>query len=157
METVRGRSPEGHLSQAPGEINMDFSQLKKAIQRFEEMLNAYNDGTAKRTELEQDAVKDSLVKRFEYTIEVAWKSCKRYLDEEGFSEAATGSPKSIMRLAAEAGIIPGAESWIGYINASQSTSHDYSMKKADEVLAVAEEFFTDVVHLYQAMSGESWN
>jgi nucleotidyltransferase substrate binding protein (TIGR01987 family) len=131
---------------------MDFSQFRKAINRFEEMLNAYNDDTANRTALEQDAIQDSLVKRFEYSIEMAWKSCKRYLDEEGFAEAVSGSPKSIMRLAAEAGIIPSAENWIRYINARQSTSHDYSIEKADEVLAIVEDFQKDAVNLYQAMS-----
>ncbi len=99
---------------------MDFDQYKKAIHRFEEMLNAYRDDTADRTELEKEAIQDSLIKRFEYTLEVSWKSCKRYLNEEGFTEAATGSPKSIMRLAAEAGIIRSAQNWIDYINARQS-------------------------------------
>ena len=135
---------------------MDFDQLKKAISRLEEMLNAYKDDTADRTELEQDAIQDSLVKRFEYTLEVAWKSCKRYLFEEGFVEAATGSPKSIMRLAFEHGIIQNSKNWIEYINARQDTSHDYSEEKADHVLAVVDNFLNDTVGLYQKMSGESW-
>ena len=97
------------------------------------MRNAYKDDSAKRTELERDAIRDSLVKRFEYTLEMVWKSCKRYLHEEGFAEAATGSPKSIMRLAAEAGIIRSAENWIRYIDARQGTSHNYSEEKADRI------------------------
>ena len=135
---------------------MDLDQFKKAICRFEEMLNAYKDDTADRTELEQDAIQDSLIKRFEYTLEVSWKSCKRYLDEEGFAEAATGSPKSIMRLAGGAGIIRSAEDWIRYINVRQSTSHDYSEEKADQVLAVVDDFYEDAIGLFQTMSGESW-
>ena len=135
---------------------MNFDQFKKAIARFEEMLNAYKDESTERTELEKEAIRDSLVKRFEYTLEVAWKSCKRYLREEGFTEATTGSPKSIMRLAGEAGIIPSAEGWIHYINARQSTSHDYSDEKVDQVLAVVDDFYKDVIALYQTMSGESW-
>ena len=134
---------------------MDFDQLKKAISRFEEMLNAHKNDSAKRTELEQDAIQDSLVKRFEYTLEVAWKSCKRYLHEEGFGEAATGSPKSIMRLAAEAGMIRGAENWIRYIDARQSISYNYSQEKADQVLAVVDDFYEDAIGLYRTMSGES--
>ena len=35
---------------------MDFDQLKKAISRFEEMLNAHKEDSAKRTELEEDAI-----------------------------------------------------------------------------------------------------
>ncbi len=135
---------------------MDYSQLKKAILRFEEMLNAYNDESAERGDLEQEAVQDSLIKRFEYTLEMSWKSCKRHLDEEGFAEAKTGSPKSIMRLAFTAGVVRSADDWIRYINARQSTSHDYSEEKAEHVLAVVDEFYDDAVGLYQALTGETW-
>lgn len=135
---------------------MDFDQFKKVIRRFEEMLNAYKDDTADRSDLEREAIQDSLVKRFEYSLEVAWKSCKRYLHEEGFAEAASGSPKSIIRLAGEASIVGSVENWIRYINARQSTSHDYSAEKADQVLAVVDDFYRDVVELYQALSGDRW-
>lgn len=131
---------------------MNFDQFKKAINRFKEMQDAYKDVTADRTKIEQDAIQDSLVKRFEYTLETAWKSCKRYLKEEGFLEASTGSPKSIMRLAGEAGIIGNVENWIHYINARQSTYHDYSEQKAKEILAVADDFYKDAIELYQYMS-----
>jgi len=50
-------------------------------------------------------VQDSRIKRFEYTLEIAWKICKKHLEEEGFTEAAAGSPKSIIRLAAERNLI----------------------------------------------------
>ncbi len=134
---------------------MDFDQYKKAIHRFEEMLNPCRDDTADRTELEKDTIQDSLIKRFEYTLEVSRKSCKRYLNEEGFTEAATSSPKSIMRLAAEAGIVRSAKDWTGYINARQITSHDYSEEKADQVLAVVDDFHENAITLFQTISGES--
>lgn len=116
------------------------------------MLTAYKDCSAKRSEIEKDAIQDSLVKRFEYTLEVSWKTTKRYLNEEGFLEAATGSPKSIIRLAAQAGIIQNAENWISYINARQSTSHDYSDQKAEMVLEITDDFYKDVTALYESLS-----
>ena len=135
---------------------MDFHQFKQAIIRFEEMINAYKDDRADLPEVYRDAVQDSLVKRFEYTLEVAWKSCKRYLREEGFPEATVGSPKAIMRVAAETGIIRDADNWIRYIDARQKTSHDYSETKADHLLAIVDDFYEDAIGLYQALSGESW-
>ena len=45
---------------------MDYTQLKTAIQRFGDMLNAYRNNM-NRPPLEQEAVYDSLIKRFEYT------------------------------------------------------------------------------------------
>ncbi len=133
---------------------MDYTQLKKAVIRLGEMWTAYQDTTSKRTLLEQEAIQDSLVKRFEYTIEMSWKSCKRHLSEEGFVEARTGSPKSIIRLAAEAGIIDDVDSWISYINARQSTSHDYSEEKADKVLKLVEALYRSAKQLYKVMSSE---
>lgn len=114
------------------------------------MLQAYHDESAQRSGIEQEAIQDALIKRFEYSLEVAWKSCKRYLCEEGVSSAASGSPKSIMRLAAEFALIGNAETWIAYINARQSTSHDYSHAKASEVLALIDDFYQDAQKLYLA-------
>lgn len=133
---------------------MDYTQLKTAIKRFSEMLGAYRDNVS-RPPLEQEAVQDSLIKRFEYTLEVAWKICKKHLEEEGFAEAATGSPKSIIRLAAQRNLINNPEAWFGYLQFRQDTSHDYSSDKAEVVLDIAENFYQDVVNLYRGMTGES--
>lgn len=133
---------------------MDYIQLKTAIERFAEMLEAYRHND-QRPALEQEAVQDSLIKRFEYTLEVAWKTCKRHLAEEGFAEATTGSPKSIIRLAAQRNFITNPQSWFGYLQFRQDTSHDYSGDKAEVVLDIAEDFYRDVVGLYREMTGES--
>jgi nucleotidyltransferase substrate binding protein (TIGR01987 family) len=133
---------------------MDYTQLKTAIERFGEMLEAYRDN-AKRPQLEQEAVRDSLIKRFEYTLEVAWKTCKKHLEDEGFAEAASGSPKSIILLAAQRNLISNTEAWFNYLRFRQDTSHDYSNDKAETVLDIAEDFYQDVVNLYQEMTGES--
>ena len=131
---------------------MDYTQLKTAIERFGEMLEAFRHN-AQRGPLEREAVQDSLIKRFEYTLEVAWKMCKRHLEEEGFAEAATGSPKSIMRLAAQRKLIADPERWFGYLRFRQDTSHDYSSDKAEAVLDITEDFYQDVTKLYQGMTG----
>jgi nucleotidyltransferase substrate binding protein (TIGR01987 family) len=133
---------------------MDYTQLKTAIERFREMLQAYRDN-ANRPQLEQEAVQDSLIKRFEYTWEVAWKTCKKHLEEEGFAEAATGSPKDIIRLAAQINLISNPEAWFGYLQFRHNTSHDYSSDKAEATLDIAEDFYQDVISLYQEMTGES--
>ncbi len=133
---------------------MDYIQLKTAIQRYGEMLDAYRNN-ASRKPLEQEAVQDSLIKRFEYTLEVAWKTCKKHLEEEGFAEAATGSPKEIIRLAAQRNLISNPEAWFSYLRFRQDTSHDYSGSKSEAVLDITEDFYQDVNNLYQEMTGES--
>ncbi len=131
---------------------MDFVQLELTISRMKEMVELYNDTADTRPSIIQEAIEDSLVKRFDYTLEMAWKSCKRYLSEEGVADAATGSPKSIMRIAAEVGLIENAEPWMHYITARQSTAHDYSAEKAKNVVALADAFLSDVTELFKTMS-----
>ena len=131
---------------------MDYTQFKTAIERYGEMLEAFR-GNDQRPALEQEAVQDSLIKRFEYTLEVAWKTCKRHLQEEGFAEAATGSPKSIIRLAAQNNLVADPQVWFGYLRFRQDTSHDYSSDKAEAVLDVTEDFYRDVNTLYMGMTG----
>ncbi|WP_163350830.1 HI0074 family nucleotidyltransferase substrate-binding subunit [Desulfovibrio sp. JC010] len=135
---------------------MDYTQFKKAILRFEEMLRKYNEGSADLDEITKDAVQDSLVKRFEYTLELAWKSCKRHLSEEGYVEVKTMGPKPMMRFAFTADLITNVENWLGYINARNDTSHDYSGDKADAILDIVDDFYNDVVELYKKISKETW-
>lgn len=132
---------------------MDYTQLQKAIERFGEMFEAYRRND-RRPPIEQEAVQDSLIKRFEYTLEVAWKTCKRHLEEQGFVEAATGSPKSIMRLAAQTKVIDDSEPWFEYLRFRQDTSHDCSSDKAEAVLGITENFYRDVKELYRRMAGD---
>jgi nucleotidyltransferase substrate binding protein (TIGR01987 family) len=128
--------------------------LKTEIQRYGEMLDAYRNND-RCSPIEQEAVQNSLIKRFEYTLEIAWKICKKHLEEEGFAEAATGSPKSIIRLAAQRSLINNPEVWFSYLRFRHDTSHDYSGDKAEAVVDINEDFYEDVVNLYRGMTGES--
>ena len=130
---------------------MDYIQLKTAIERFGEMLEAFRHND-RRPPLEQEAVQDSLIKRFEYTLEVAWKTCKRHLQEEGFTEAATGSPKSIMRLAAQRELIGNPEPWFNYLQFRQHILYDCSHEKMIPIFDIAENFYEDVKKLYKGMT-----
>jgi nucleotidyltransferase substrate binding protein (TIGR01987 family) len=130
---------------------MDYTQLKTAIERFGEMLEAFRHND-QRGPLERQAVQDSLIKRFEYTLESAWKTCKRHLEEEGFTEAATGSPKSIIRLAAQRNLIADPEKWFGYLRLRLDILHDYSSDKAEAILDITKDFYQDVTEFFQGMT-----
>lgn len=132
---------------------MDYTQLKMAIERFGDMLAAFRENE-KRPPLEQEAVQDSLIKRFEYTLEVAWKTCKQHLTEEGFAEAATGSPKSILRLAAQQKLVDDPEAWFGYLRLRTNILLDFSSDNVMAVLDIAEKFCQNVMKFYRGMAGE---
>ena len=132
---------------------MDYTQLKTAIQRFGEMLDAYRNN-AEHPPLEQEAVQDSLIKRFEYTLEIAWKICKKHLEEEGFAEAATGSPKSIIRIAAQRNLISNPESWFAYLRFRQDILNDYPNIEVVSLFDIAQKFHKDVLALYGNLTGQ---
>lgn len=135
---------------------MDYTQFKRALSRLNEMLRRYESSEGYE-DLIVDALREALAQRFEYSLEVAWKTCKRHLSEQGFLEASTGSPKSIMSLAFSNGLIADATPWIRYIDVRQNTVRDYSEEKLDAVIEVVASFFTDAVALYEKMSGEKWS
>ena len=135
---------------------MDYTQFKRALSRLNEMLRKYESSDGYEP-LIVDALREATVRRFFWSLEVAWKTCKRHLSEQGFLEASTGSPKSIMRLAFSNGLISDATPWVRYIDARQNTAHDYSEEQLDAVIEVVASFFTDAVALYEKMSGEKWS
>jgi nucleotidyltransferase substrate binding protein (TIGR01987 family) len=100
----------------------------------------------------KDAVKESLLQRFEYTMDLAWKIAKRYLREyQGFDTQSEMGPKPVIRLCAELGML-NAEKWLHYLEDRNMISHDYSGAKANVVLESIPEFFKEVNRLYLLLS-----
>jgi len=78
---------------------MDTKHFEDAVARLGEMLEVYG-WIDTLLPLLQDAVKESLLQRFEYTQEMAWKTAKRYLTEvEGY--AGDMGPRTIIRVCGE--------------------------------------------------------
>lgn len=119
---------------------MDTKQLEDAIVRLKEMLQEY-ENSDKLEPLLKDAVKESLIQRFEYTHEMAWKTAKKFLVEiEGYKSDI--GPNSVIRVCGELELLD-AEKWLEYGTARQSTSHDYSGLKATVTLDAVEDFSRD--------------
>jgi nucleotidyltransferase substrate binding protein (TIGR01987 family) len=108
-----------------------FMQLKAAIE--EENLN----------ELE----KNGLIQRFEFTIDLAWKVMKDFLEDKGF--LFKPSPKDTLRQAQQAGYITYAQILIDGIALRNELSHDYNMEKFEyAVTEVNEDIFPALEQLY---------
>lgn len=88
-----------------------FLRLKEAIERDD--LN----------ELERNG----LILRFEFTIELAWKVLKDYLEFQGFEF--NPSPKKTIRLAQQSEFIDVGQELIDGLDMRNILSHDYDGKK----------------------------
>ncbi len=76
-------------------------------------------------------MRDGLIRRFEFTCELAWKALKVKLMDLGYSEI--NGPKPILKEAFANGLIENQDKWIIIINDRNLTSHIYDEQTAIEI------------------------
>ena len=142
-------------------INMiAYDKFKKSLQQLELQFANYQ-GCALRShlsELDKQAIAESVIQRFETCYDCAWKHLKRYLIENLGLPDVPNSPKPIFRIAAENNLFQSStEQWLIYADARIQTAHDYDGEKAKYALVLMADFIADAIALYQTLSGESWS
>jgi len=101
---------------------------------------------------ENELMRDGVIQRFEYTMDLAWKLMHRYLKLIQIDESVIRSKNDIFREAARIKIIKSAEAWIGYYAARNETAHDYNTEKAKLVFQKAILFLPDAKLLLETLS-----
>ncbi len=101
-----------------------YSQFASAAARLREALDDY-----RQTPL--SSVRDGVIQRFEFTAELAWKTMREYLLDQGYAEI--NSPKSVIRQAFAYGMIEDADGWIKLMTDRNMTSHVYNEETAEEI------------------------
>jgi nucleotidyltransferase substrate binding protein (TIGR01987 family) len=76
------------------------------------------------------ANRDSAIKRFELTFELAWKSIQRFMSAEGI---VCRSPREAFKAAFRYGLIADDERWQAMMEDRNQTVHTYSENLADAV------------------------
>lgn len=85
------------------------------------------------TRSEDDVVRDSIIQRFEFTFEMAWKTLFRYLLLKG--EKVAAKAWDVLPVAFKAGLLDDAEAWDRMRDYRNDTSLEYNETKAMEVVA----------------------
>ena len=130
---------------------MNLDQFSDVLSRLGDMLTQYEQA-AQLPPLMREAVQESLLQRFEYTFEIAWKSAKQYLmEQEGYAQEM--GPKTVLRLCGELELLD-AESWLLYLQTRQDIAHDYSSERAKAVLNLATDFYADARRFYAALNAK---
>ena len=86
----------------------------RAVQRLGEALEEY---AANPT----DTVRDGVIQRFEFTFDLAWKSLKEYMQDQG-ATTPLQFPKQVLREAYAAELIDDERLWLDMLDARNSTS-----------------------------------
>lgn len=100
-----------------------------------------------------DALRDSVVQRFEYTYELAFKFIKRQLKTMSANPQEIDSMdfRDVLRSAGEAGLVANVQAFYRYRLARNITSHTYDEDKAEEVLEVVPDFISDARALLEKL------
>ena len=108
-----------------------LDKYKKAVNYLTEMLKFESSFDTPLEKL-NEALRDSIIYKFEFTFELVLKTIKEYLKKEGYEEI--NSPRKVLKQAFE---IKDEVIWSNMLEARNSTAHKY-----DEEQAI---FYEDVI------------
>lgn len=102
-------------------FDLQLDQFRKAITRLEEVLSLSK----------TDIIRDSAIQRFEFCLDLAWKTLQTYLrDRKG---VVANSPKDVFREAYQNQLIEYSEDWIKLVDLRNETVHTYDEATAENV------------------------
>jgi nucleotidyltransferase substrate binding protein (TIGR01987 family) len=99
-----------------------------------------------QTETLDQLAKEGIIQRFEYCMELAWKTVKDYLENEGLVFPQI-TPKAVLKEAFACNLLSNGESWISALDARNKMSHTYDFKTFEVVIA-------DITKKYLSCFGE---
>lgn len=92
-----------------------------------------------------------IVGLFEICFEQSWKVMKALLEEHGRTEDRIGSPKAIIKIAYQCGMVSNCEGWLNLLEARNILAHTYSDEQA---LNVIENLKLEYVELFRELKSE---
>lgn len=111
-----------------------FVNFNKAFSQFEKFLEK-----EELNELENQG----LIKAFEYTFELAWKTLQDLLKEKGYKEI--HGPKPTIQQSFQDGYIKNGKDWMKMLEGRNLTSHSYNEDTANEILDEIRETYFDLL------------
>lgn len=103
-----------------------FEERKEGLKKAANKLNEALRGDASDLEI------DGILHRFEFTFELAWKTMKDCLEEQGIV-GKIGSPREIIKEAFSVGLIDNGEVWIDMMLSRNELSHLYDEETSREI------------------------
>ena len=141
----------------PPHPEIDYGKFRLSLARLEEQYANFCRPDISLPQLHQEAVAESVARRFKLCYDCLWKVLRRYLVHRiGLADVPNG-PKPIFRLAGQNSLIHApVDQWLMYAQTRIDASYDFDGSKAQAVLDVAADFVGDAIDLYETMSGKTW-
>jgi len=119
-----------------------MKNLRRALERLEETLHE---------DLNNSLIVDGTIQRFQFTIELYWKTLKRVLLSEGI-EAIT--PKETLKEAFQAGWLENEEAWLQMLKDRNLTSHTYDEKVAILIVHNIKGYFPEMMATFSRLNSK---
>jgi nucleotidyltransferase substrate binding protein (TIGR01987 family) len=112
-------------------------------QRFISFKKAYNQLERFVAELELNEMEEQgLIKAFEYTFELAWKTLQDLLKEKGYNNIL--GPRPVIEQSFQDGYITKGKEWLTMHNSRNLTINTYDKERADEIVKEIRESYFDL-------------
>ena len=82
----------------------------------------------------------AVIQAYQITVDSAWKLMQRWIKINADQNIAQKPKRELFRIARDSGLIADAESWWGFYDGRNKTSHTYHEAVAEEVYAMAKAF-----------------
>ena len=110
-----------------------MTKLENKYENFGNAVNRLNEANvAYKRNSDNDIYQDALIKRFEFTFELAWKTLREFMIDQGYSLEIL-SPKGVISFAWREEIIQNEELWLNMLNARNITAHDYGRELSADI------------------------
>ena len=126
---------------------LDITPLKKALNTLKEGYNLYLENNKLVKEDILNALKDSCIKRFEYTYEMSKKVMSRYIKVGLELNIEDFSIINIFREMNSRGFIKNLNNWDLYRKQRNSTSHEYDIEISRQSFNLIPNFIEDIEYL----------
>jgi len=124
-------------------IEQSLVNLEAALDRLEEALQ--------EPEANRLAV-DGTIQRFEFVIELYWKTFRRLLQTEKIQVT---TPKESMKQAYAAGWISDADVWLDMLDDRNATSHVYKESQARQIYERIKAYYPELARTYDSLKERS--
>lgn len=132
----------------------DYEKLEKSLNELKEQYGSYSTLDEQGlSEVNQRAVKNSVIKCFEICYDTLWKQIKRYLQDENGLVELRNSPVSIFRAGFENLLFDTEvhKRLVQYGKTRNDAARGYSMEKAMAALDRVGDFIRDAEAIHEAM------
>ena len=106
---------------------------KQRFENFDRALGLLREALAQGPAALNQLEKEGVVQRFEYTLELAWKTVKDYLEGSGVVFTSV-TPRHVIKDAFAAKILADGQTWIAMIDHRNLLSHTYDPVNFEEAV-----------------------